>query len=143
MREPVHFDTQIKVRFADCDRAGIAYYPNMVDYLHTAMEDFFEGFVGRPYAKVLEEDNLGFPAVKLDVSFQRPLRLGEVITIRITVSRLGNSSLRFHYRLLGPAGDQRAEAHVTVVCVAIDSLHPRRIPASYREALERCREDEG
>ena len=38
--------TSILVRFGDLDAAGIAYYPNLVNFLHEAFEDFFAGHVG-------------------------------------------------------------------------------------------------
>ena len=35
------FKTSILVRFGDLDAAGIAYYPNLVNFLQVAFEDFF------------------------------------------------------------------------------------------------------
>ena len=49
------FKTTILVRFGDLDAAGIAYYPNLVNFLHEAFEDFFAGHVGRPYPEVFAE----------------------------------------------------------------------------------------
>ena len=49
------FRTQILVRFGDLDPAGIAYYPNLVNFLHESFEDFFSGYVGRPYPEVFRE----------------------------------------------------------------------------------------
>ena len=49
------FTTSILVRFGDLDAAGIAYYPNLVNLLHEAFEDFFRGHVGRPFPEVYAE----------------------------------------------------------------------------------------
>jgi 4-hydroxybenzoyl-CoA thioesterase len=127
------FETRIKVRFSDVDRAGIAYYPRMVHWFHVAFEDFFEGFVGVPYATVLERENLGFPAVDLKVEFVKPTRFGELLTVRVVLERVGNASSTFRYDVLGPDGDVRAVARVTVVCVALDTLKPKPLPPKYRE----------
>ncbi len=126
------FTTQIKVRFSDVDRAGIAYYPRVVHWFHVAFEEFWEGFVGVPYATVLERENLGFPSVKLEVDFVRPTRFGELLTIAVAVEKLGRSSSTFRYEVCGPAGELRARAHVTVVCVALDTLKPQPLPDRYR-----------
>ena len=34
------FTTTILVRFGDLDAAGIAYYPNLVNFLHEAFEEY-------------------------------------------------------------------------------------------------------
>jgi len=126
------FETRIKVRFSDVDRAGIAYYPRVIHWLHVAFEEFWEGFVGVPYAAVLERENLGFPAVGLEVEFVKPTRFGELLTVRVEVDRIGRASSRFRYTVLGPAGDERVRARVTIVCVALDTLKSVPLPEKYR-----------
>lgn len=126
------FSTTIKVRFSDVDRAGIAYYPRMVHWFHVAFEEFWEQWVGVPYATVLEQQNLGFPAVKLEVDFVKPTRFGELLTVRVGLEEIGGASSRFRYEVAGPAGELRARARVTVVCVALDTLKPRALPDAYR-----------
>jgi 4-hydroxybenzoyl-CoA thioesterase len=126
------FETKIKVRFSDVDRAGIAYYPRVIHWLHVAFEEFWEGFVGAPYATVLEREDLGFPAVDLKVEFVKPTRFGEVLTVRVGVEKIGRSSSVFRYDVVGPAGDERVRARVTVVCVALSTLKPTPLPEKYR-----------
>jgi 4-hydroxybenzoyl-CoA thioesterase len=127
------FATNIKVRFSDVDRAGIAYYPRVIHWLHVAFEEFFEQFCGVPYATVLEKENLGFPAVDLKTEFVRPCRFGEVLTVLVSLARVGNSSSTFHYRIVGASGEERVRAFVTVVCVRLDSLQSTPLPPRYRE----------
>jgi YbgC/YbaW family acyl-CoA thioester hydrolase len=137
------FETRIKVRFSDVDRAGIAYYPRVVHWLHVAFEEFWEGFMGVPYATVLERENLGFPAVDLKVEFVKPTRFGEVLTVRVALEKIGRSSSVFRYDVLGPAGDERVRARVTVVCVALDTLKPTPLPDRYRARFEEARTSGG
>ena len=128
------FQAEVKVRFSDVDRAGIAYYPTIVGYLHVAFEEFFEGFIGRPYAELLDED-LGFPAVDVHIQFKKPLRFGECIAIEVAVSRLGRSSAGFHY-VLRHQGELRAVADVSVVCVNLKTLQSVSIPDDCRRLFE-------
>ena len=55
----VTFTTTILVRFSDLDPAGIAYYPNLVNFLHVAFEDFFAGHVGRRSSSALRWRSVG------------------------------------------------------------------------------------
>ena len=127
------FAATVKVRFSDVDRAGIAYYPRVIHWLHVAFEEFFEQFCGVPYATVLERENLGFPAVDLKTEFLRPCRFGELLTVRVGLAKVGRSASTFHYVIVGPDGVERARAFVTVVCVLLDTLQPTPLPERYRE----------
>lgn len=90
------FTTSILVRFGDLDAAGIAYYPNLVNFLHEAFEDFFAGHVGRPYPEVFR-DGLGFPTVKVEMEFLSPVHYGDHVDIKVTVERIGRSSVQVRY----------------------------------------------
>lgn len=136
------FSTNVKVRFSDVDRAGIAYYPRVIHWAHVAFEEFFEQYCGAPYATVLEKENLGFPAVALKTDFIRPCRFGEVLTVRVSLARIGKSSSTFRYVMVGPAGDERVRALVTVVCVRLDTLEPTPLPERYRARFATALVDE-
>jgi len=90
------FTTSILVRFGDIDAAGIAYYPNLVNFLHEAFEDFFRGHVGRPYPDVHGE-GLGFPTVKVEMEFLSPVHYGEEVEVSVWVERVGRSSVHMAY----------------------------------------------
>jgi 4-hydroxybenzoyl-CoA thioesterase len=70
------FSTRMRYRFGDIDDAGIAYYPKLLHYFHCAFEDWWSDALGHPYARVMHDDKLGFPAVKLECEFFAPIRYG-------------------------------------------------------------------
>jgi 4-hydroxybenzoyl-CoA thioesterase len=90
------FKTSILVRFGDLDAAGIAYYPNLVNFLHESFEDFFRGHVGRPYPEVYAE-GLGFPTVKVEMEFLAPVHYGDQVDVGVVVERIGRSSVQIRY----------------------------------------------
>ena len=128
------FTTSILVRFGDLDAAGIAYYPNLVNFLHEAFEDFFAGHVGRPYPEVYRE-GVGFPTVKVEMEFLSPVRYGDRVQVGLTVERVGNSSVQIRY-----AGtvDGRAVFTARNVAVVVDmkTFRPTPLPAWLRERFE-------
>ncbi|HWX23897.1 MAG TPA: thioesterase family protein [Vicinamibacteria bacterium] len=128
------FTTTILVRFGDLDPAGIAYYPNLVNFLHEAFEDFFAGHVGRPYPEVYRE-GIGFPTVKVEMEFRAPVRYGDRVNIDVTVERVGRSSVQIHY-----AGSVRGvpvfEARNVAVTVDMKSFRPMDLPPWLRERFE-------
>jgi 4-hydroxybenzoyl-CoA thioesterase len=128
------FTTHILVRFGDLDAAGIAYYPNLVNFLHEAFEDFFSGHVGRPYPEVYAE-GIGFPTVKLEVEFLSPVHFGDSVRIEVIVERVGNASVQLRYR--AAVGERRVfDARNVAVVVDMRTFRPMPIPAWLRERFE-------
>lgn len=119
------------MRFGDLDAAGIAYYPNLVNFLHESFEDFFAGHVGRPYPEVYRE-GIGFPTVKLDVEFLSPVHYGDRVDITVTVERVGRSSVQIRYE--GAVnGHPVFRARNVAVTVDMRSFRPMPLPPWLRE----------
>jgi len=132
------FTTSILVRFGDLDAAGIAYYPNLVNFLHEAFEDFFVGHVGRPYPEAFKE-GLGCPTVKVEMTFLSPVRYGDQVQIGVIVEHIGRTSLRIRYEG-AVRGRPVFVARNTIVVVNMPDFRPAPIPAWLRERLETARE---
>ncbi len=132
------FTTSILVRFGDLDAAGIAYYPNLVNFLHEALEDFFVGHVGRSYPEVFG-GGLGSPTVKVEMEFLSPVRYGDQVRIGIVVERIGRTSLRVRYE--GEVeGRPVFRARNTMVIVDMKTFRPTPIPDWLRSRFEAARE---
>jgi 4-hydroxybenzoyl-CoA thioesterase len=131
------FATSILVRFGDLDGAGIAYYPNLVNYLHEAFEDFFEGHVGRSYAEVYKS-GIGFPTVKVEMEFFAPVHYGDQVKVEVGVERLGRSSV--HIRYEGSVrGKPVFRARNVAVTVDMKTFRATPIPDWLRERFEAAR----
>ncbi len=131
------FQTQILVRFGDLDPAGIAYYPNLVNYLHEAFEDFFRGHVGRPYPELYRE-GLGFPTVKLEVEYHRPVQYGDHVDVAVVVEHVGRSSVRLRYEA-SVQGRPVFTGRNVVVTVNLKTFETLPVPDWLRERLEAAR----
>jgi len=134
------FVTQLDVRFGDVDPAGIAYYPRIFDFIHQATEALWDVHVGRRYFYLLSEERLGFPLVSSQVEFMHPLSFGDRPIVKVTVFRLGKSSLGLHYEFFVDEVEC-VDARMTVVCVELDGLKPCAIPPAYREKFEELLEE--
>jgi 4-hydroxybenzoyl-CoA thioesterase len=128
------FRTSILVRFGDLDPAGIAYYPNLVNFLHESFEDFCAGHVGRPYPELYRE-GIGFPSVKLEMEFLAPVRYGDHVEVDVTVERLGRSSVRIRYEA-SVQGRPVFRARNTSVAVDMATFRPMALPPWLRQRFE-------
>jgi 4-hydroxybenzoyl-CoA thioesterase len=127
------FRTSVLVRFGDLDGAGIAYYPNLVNFLHEAFEDFFVGHVGRPYPEV-HKSGIAFPTVKVEMEFFSPVHYGVHVDIDVTVEHVGRSSVRMLYEG-SVTGKLVFRGRNTAVLVDLASFEPTPLPDWLRERL--------
>lgn len=123
---------RVTVRFGDCDPAGIVYFPVIFDWMHQAMEDWFDRGLGVPYATVIGERRIGFPAVHSEADFHAPCRLGETLEIALSVGRIGRTSLQLDYAVA-----DRATARTVVAVVDLDTLRPIPLPEDLRTRMQR------
>jgi 4-hydroxybenzoyl-CoA thioesterase len=131
------FDSRQPVRFADIDRAGIVYYPRFFDFWHRAFEDFFAAEVKVPYHEMIDRRRVGFPVVHVESDFRVPLNHGDLVTVQVTVARIGTTSVTMRFRTFRPTGELAAEGVITHVCVDMDRFQPRPLPDDVRGAFER------
>ncbi len=127
-------------RFGDIDHAGIAYYPKLLHYFHCCFEDWWAEGLGAPYPRVMREDNLGLPAVHLDVDFFAPVRYGDTPDVHLGVLRVGRSSVEFAFWMSQP-DDERplCRARVVTAAVRMDTLQGQPLPERWRQEFERFR----
>lgn len=113
------------IRFADCDPAGIVYYPRYFDMFVTLLEDWLAQALDINYAECIRDRQLGLPTVKLECEFSNICRMGEILSLFLQVEQLGTSSLTFAIR--GAVGD-RDILNARAVLVATSLRDYRSVP---------------
>jgi 4-hydroxybenzoyl-CoA thioesterase len=130
------FRTEKLIRFHHCDPAGIVFYPQYFVLFHELMEDWFGQGLGIDYAEFVQTQGRGLPMVKLECEFVSPNPHGDVLSLELTVKRIGTSSIRLGVR--GTArGRECVRATLLVVHVSIKEMKSLPIPDDLRAAMER------
>jgi 4-hydroxybenzoyl-CoA thioesterase len=134
------FVTPYAVRFADVDNAGIFYYPRFFHAFHVAFEQFWEQRAKRAYHVVIRDDKVGFPAVRVECDFRKPVTFGDPMEIRVGVKRFGNTSVVFRYEMAHTGTREvHVAADITKVVVDMHTFRPMRLPPALRAPLEAIR----
>ena len=108
------------VRFADVDHAGIVYYPRFFHYFHVAFEELWRARIGpKAYSDIIDNQRIGFPAVRAECDFKAPLRFGDTAEIEVSIPRLGAKSITFRYRIFR-SGDRALCAEGQVITAVVD-----------------------
>lgn len=106
------FKTITRIKFSDCDPAGILFFGRVYELCHAAYEEMIKSFH-------LEEDywsndNFIVPIIKSEAHYHQPMKYGEEISIEISVKTLKSSSFELEYLL-----KNRDE----VECVLVNTVH--------------------
>ncbi len=130
----VDFSIALPIRFGDCDFAGIAYYPRLLALVDAAIEDWTAEVIGVDRAEMHRRDGYGLPMVALTTTFERPCRLGELVSFSVRVIRLGETSVTLDVSAQ-VAGEPRFKARLVQVLMQIDSASKVAWPAAWRSRL--------
>ena len=87
------FERRVRIRFAHCDPAGIVFFPQYLTLTNALVEDWFTDGLGIDYAAMIGTRRIGLPIVKLECEFIRPSRMGESLSMRLSLDALGRRSI--------------------------------------------------
>ena len=122
------FQIAHRVRFSECDTAGIIFYPQYF----VLFNDLLPG----GYAALIGKRRCGTPTVHLEAEFTAISRLGDDVTLSLEVSRLGTRSMTLALACTDPDGKPRMSVKQTVVTISLDTYRAIPIPQDLRAALE-------
>jgi 4-hydroxybenzoyl-CoA thioesterase len=134
------YAAEFPVRFGEIDHARVVYYPRFFHYFHQAFERWFEEALGVSYPELVNGQNIGFPAVRVETDFTAPLRYGDRVRIEIELAEIGDKSITLRYTAIRlPDGVVSARARITTVAIDNDSFQSIAIPQEWRERFEHFR----
>lgn len=124
------FETSVKLRFYDMDRAGMVFHGAYTRLFQDAFEELMED---AGYVEKRLEHTLGVrvPVVDHHMRFPAPPE-GDELAVRARLAEIGTSSATFDMRALDD-GREVALAEITRVCIGPEG-DPTEIPAPLREA---------
>jgi len=88
----------IRVRYADTDQMGFAYYAHYLRWFEIGRAEMLRS-LGSSYRSV-EERGTSLPVVEAGCRYFKPARYDDLITIETGVERLSRASVRFAYRVV-------------------------------------------
>ena len=128
------FEVSRAVRFADCDPAGIVFFPRYLVMLHTLVEQWFDDGLRVPYPDFIGARRLGLPTVRLETDFTASSRHGDLLSLQLAVEKIGRSSLTLRHEFFG-AGELRLRARQVLVCTSLATHRSQALPDDVRAAI--------
>lgn len=122
----------IEVPYADIDAMGHLNNVASVRYLEWARQKYWLAMRGSVNIK-----DIDFVVARTEIDYRSSAHLGEILALDVHVSRMGNSSFDFSYRLTAPDGRLVAEARTTQVCYDWEKDASKPLSAQRRGEIER------
>jgi acyl-CoA thioester hydrolase len=124
-----------RVQFSETDMAGVVHFSNFFKWMEEVEHDFFRS---RGLSVHLRHASgmIGWPRVNITCDFAAPARFEDEVTLRFTLTRLGEKSLSYEVEFL--LKDKRlALGKATSVCCLMSEggLKAITIPADVRDKL--------
>jgi acyl-CoA thioester hydrolase len=127
------FRWPVRVYWEDTDAGGVVYHASYIRYFERARSEWLRT-LGWSQAQLAEEQKVLFSVVNLQIHYQRPARLDDLLEV-VTHARIaGGASLEFDQQLQRD-GEVVAGGCVLVACVDATSFKPRRLPPTLRTRI--------
>jgi 4-hydroxybenzoyl-CoA thioesterase len=132
------FEVPRRIRFSDCDPAGIVFYPQYFVMFNGLLEDWVDGPLGIGFADLVARRRIGLPTVRLEADFRAVSRFGDDVVLSLEVERLGGKSLTLALKCLAAGdGELRMAMRQVVVTTSLETHAAIEVPADLRAAIER------
>lgn len=108
------FTTTRRVEFGDTDMAGIMHFANFFRFMEAAETDFL---IARGLTVSGQDATgaFGFPRVSVSCDYQRPARFADILTIAVSLEKLGKRSVTYRFDFTNAAGEALATGRITAV----------------------------
>lgn len=136
--KPAESTLDIRVYYEDTDAGGVVFYANYLKFLERARTEWLRE-LGVQQSAMVEDEGRMFVVHSLDMSYRKPARLDDLITVRSRIARLGRASIHFEQRAERD-GELLVHGTIQVCCVDTVHLRPAALPAVVRAKLELLQE---
>jgi len=126
---PRLFQRPHRIRFSECDPAGIVFYPQYFVLFNDLMEAWIDEILSMGFAAYIIDQRWGLPTVRLEADFKAVSRMGDDVLLSLRVLKVGGRSLTLALDCTSVAGELRMQVLQTVVCTDL-ALH-RAIPVPW------------
>ncbi|MCI0402418.1 MAG: acyl-CoA thioesterase [Acidobacteria bacterium] len=130
---PDHVDLILRVRYAETDQMGVAYYSNHLVWFELGRTEFFRrrGFV---YKDIEENDNCYATVAEVRCRYHAPARYDDTLTVRTWCKAARSRVIQFEYEIVNESGARIASGE-TLHVITDRRGKPRSLPDKYIEAL--------
>lgn len=127
-------DCRIRVRYAETDQMGVAYYGNYFAWFEVGRTEFCRQH-GFSYKEMEDKAERFLPVSEAYCRYLRPLRYDSEFIVRTYVNELRRRAVTFVYQILDLNGEEVYAEGKTIHIVTDRTGKPKTFPEHYRDLL--------
>lgn len=131
--------TTTKIRFGDCDPAGIVYTPAYFDIFNDVVEEWHIACLGLDYYAIIGERKIGLGYGHASADFFRPGFMGDELSIAVALDKIGRASYALTLHAM-KGNDEAVRGRLVIVTTSLTEHKAIPIPADILAALETYRD---
>jgi len=127
--------TELRVYYADTDHGGVVYYANYLKWFEIGRTEVLRQ-AGFNYADY-EKQKLIAPVVEVKCNYKDSARYNDIVTIETNIEKIGNSSIKFNYKVTRKKDKKLlAEGYTVNVFVNMKTKKSTKIPEELKKSLK-------
>tara|TARA_B100000963_G_scaffold82608_1_gene70419 strand:+ start:7942 stop:8349 length:408 start_codon:yes stop_codon:yes gene_type:complete len=111
------FETKLRVRYAETDQMGFAYYGSYAQYYEVGRVELFRS-LGFSY-KTIEKMGFALPVINWNISYKKPAFYDDELTIKTIINKVPSKTIVFDYEIYNEANELLNIGQVTLMFVNI------------------------
>jgi len=124
---------QVRVRYAETDKMGVAYYANYFVWFEVGRCELLRT-LGGSYNQ-LEETGLLLPVIEARCTYRAPARYDDALNIETTGSLKSRARVEFTYEVRRQADNELLASGITVHAATDPRGRPQRVPPTLQALL--------
>lgn len=120
-----------RIRWADADAARRLHFPRIFEYFEEGETELWRA-VG---LTMFDGQGFDFPRKHVEAVFHSMLPLDATFTMRVTIGKLGNTSLRYDFHIFADDACTQLALEGAMTVVLVKDGRPTSIPDEMRQAL--------
>ncbi|OTQ57480.1 tol-pal system-associated acyl-CoA thioesterase [Gilliamella sp. A7] len=122
------FNWNARVYYEDTDAGGVVYHARYLAFFERARTEMLRQ-LDISQQKLLQE-GIAFVVKKMDISYDFPARLDDMLTISTKVEQIRKASIIFKQTILNQNKQIISSADVVIACVNMTKMKPCALPKS-------------
>lgn len=124
---------QFRVRYAETDQMGVVYYGNYAQYFEMGRTEWLRS-LGITY-RWMEENGIQLPVLDLQVTYKKPAKYDDLLTIKTTLVKMPTVRIQFYYEIENEKGELITSGTTTLAFVDMKTKKPTMAPNYILEKL--------
>ena len=116
--------TEKRIYYSDTDAGKVVYYAKYLEFFEIGRTEILRQS-GIDYADV-EKQGIIAPVVNVNCDYKCPIKYNEIIIIETAIEKIGNSSIKFNYKILRKE-DKKLLAEGSTVNVFVDKKEMKSV----------------